>query len=278
MNSPSNNKNISELRLPSGTLRILQITDTHLYADPQGQLLGINTLDSFQCVIEQIRQNNWPVDIVLVTGDLVHDASPTGYQQLSDLLDNFELPVYCLPGNHDVPEIMHEHLKSEFVSCPQTIDLQGWRLILLNSVKPNSEGGHLADDELQGLQQALANNDKHTLISLHHQPVPVGSTWIDSMTLDNADKMFEIVDQAPQVRGILWGHVHQQFDQMRGQVHLMASPSTCVQFAPESSDFSVDKQAPGFRLLALTPDGQVRSQVIRTAAIPLGLDLASSGY
>ena len=45
--------NLRESNFPAGTLRVLQLTDTHLYSDPVGTLLGINTLDSFQQVIRQ---------------------------------------------------------------------------------------------------------------------------------------------------------------------------------------------------------------------------------
>jgi Icc protein len=58
----------------------------------------------------------------------------------------------------------------------------------------------------------------------------------------------------------------------------MASPSTCVQFAPRTEDFQVDEEPPGFRLLALLPDGSIRSEVVRTQEMPQGLELASSGY
>ncbi len=58
----------------------------------------------------------------------------------------------------------------------------------------------------------------------------------------------------------------------------MASPSTCVQFAPRIDDFQVDEEPPGFRLLALLPDGQIRSEVVRIDEMPQGLEIASSGY
>jgi len=277
-NTGAYNEDLSQHRFPPGTLKVLQITDTHLYAEPESRLLGINTLDSFRSVIEEFRQTGWPVDLVLATGDLVHDASPSGYRQLAEMLDAFGLPVYCLPGNHDQPQIMREYLVSSHVTTPQVVDRGNWRIVLLDSVIVGEVGGHLEDAQLTLLREALRDSDKPTLVTLHHQPVAVGSQWIDSMGLDNGDALLRIVDQAPQVRGVLWGHVHQTYDDMRGHIRLMASPSTCVQFAPNSDDFALDEQQPGFRLLALTPDGKVHSQVLRTLDMPLGLDLASSGY
>jgi len=266
------------LRLPTGTLRVLQLTDTHLYADPDGTLLGINTLASFEAVLQMVRAADWQPDLVLATGDLVHDASPDCYRQLADALAAFDVPVFCLPGNHDLPEVMRQHLRNGHVTTAPVQDHGDWRFIMLDSVIPQEPGGHLAQAQLELLAAALDDSRDHTLVCMHHQPVDVGSAWIDTMTLDNPDALFDVLDGHDQVRGLLFGHVHQTFDAVRRQVRLMASPSTCVQFMPHSDEFQVDREPPGFRLLALLPDGTIRSEVLRTADVPHGVELASAGY
>lgn len=270
--------NLRESHFPAGTLRVLQLTDTHLYANPVGTLLGINTLDSFQRVIEHFRDYHWPLDVLLATGDLVHDASAEGYAKVGEILSSFGVPVFCLPGNHDVPPMMRQHLRAKRVHTHPVMDHGTWRFVMLDSVIPGEEGGRLAADQLGLLEEALASTDRHTLICMHHQPVDVGSAWIDTMAIDNPAPLFEIIDRHPHVRGILWGHVHQTFEARRRGVRLMASPSTCVQFTPRIDDFQVDEEPPGFRLLALLPDGSIRSEVVRTDEMPSGLELASSGY
>ena len=271
-------KNLREINFPPGTIRVLQLTDTHLYANPVGTLLGINTLDSFQRVIQHFREHHWPLDILLATGDLVHDASPEGYELMGEMLAEFNVPVFCLPGNHDVPPVMRQHLGRQQVYTDIVRDHGAWRFIMLDSVIPGEEGGRLAQTQLDQLREALESSDRHTLVCMHHQPVNVGSAWIDTMAIENPEPLFEIIDRHPQVRGILWGHVHQTFEARRGQVRLMASPSTCVQFTPLIDDFQVDEEPPGFRLLALLPDGTIRSEVVRIDEVPQGLEVASSGY
>ena len=271
-------KNLREIKFPPGTIKVLQLTDTHIYANPVGTLLGINTLDSFKRVIQHFREHHWPLDLLLATGDLVHDASPDGYSLMGEMFAGFDVPVFCLPGNHDVPPVMHKHLARDQVCTDVVRDHGAWRFIMLDSVIPGEEGGRLEQAQLDQLQQALESNDRHTLVCMHHQPVNVGSAWIDTMAIENPEPLFEIIDRHPQVRGILWGHVHQTFEARRGQVRLMASPSTCVQFAPLIDDFQVDEEPPGFRLLALLPDGTIRSEVVRIDDIPQGLEVASSGY
>lgn len=264
--------------LPQDCLRILQITDTHLYGDNAGRLLGVNTLDTFRSVLKSFLATGWQPDLILATGDLVHDATPRGYQQLAGMLDELGVPVYCLPGNHDDPETMQKHLCGSRVSCPKSVVHKGWRLILLDSVVPGQVGGSLSTLEIEQLRKALRQPALPTLISLHHQPVPIGSTWIDRMGLDNSMALQHAIAGHPEVKGLLWGHVHQEFDDQLNGVRLMASPSTCVQFEPDTENFSVDQREPGFRLLALMPDGQILSEVQRINRMPVGLDVASAGY
>lgn len=264
--------------LPAGTLNLIQITDTHLYADPERRLLGLSTLESLREVLRQVEDEQATPDLVLATGDLVHDASPAGYRRAAEELRSLGAPVYGLPGNHDVPDTMRLHLEAHGVSCAGELRLGGWQILLLDSVILGEEGGHLADAELKRLEVALQEGEGHVLICLHHQPVPVGSAWIDTMALDNGDAFFKLVDACPRVRGVLWGHIHQEFNGLRNQVKLLASPSTCVQFAPKTEDFQVDMAPPGYRHLALLPDGRIQTEVKRLAAYPEGLDLASAGY
>ena len=82
-------------------IKVLQITDTHLFADSQGCLLGLNTEQSLQAVISQIRAHRHATDLILATGDLVHDGTAAAYRRIFSHLGSFDQPVYCLPGNHD---------------------------------------------------------------------------------------------------------------------------------------------------------------------------------
>jgi Icc protein len=265
--------------LSNRTLRILQLTDTHLYADPDGRLLGQNTRRTLDLVLDLALRNLGRVDSVLLTGDLVHDESPEGYGYLKGRLAALSAPCYCLPGNHDQTQVMSKALDGHTMQVDSEIRLGSWSLVLLDSTIPGEDGGHLGDIELARLEHTLAQRpDDPTLICLHHQPVPVGSAWIDTMALDNPDAFFDIVDRHSQVRGILWGHVHQEFTSRRKGVLLMGSPSTCVQFLPGSQDFAIDVRTPGFRWLDLHPDGRITTGVERIASFPAPLDPAAGGY
>ena len=259
-------------------LRILQITDTHLYATADGQLLGLNTLHCLQRVTELARRGPAP-DLVVASGDLTHDATEEAYRRLRNCLKDLEAPVYCLPGNHDEAGMLKKHLQTPPIHTTSALIRGQWQLLFLDSTVAGKEGGHLAKPELAALASSLHEHpDLQTLIFVHHQPVPIGSSWLDSMAIDNPDKLFAVVDNHPQVRGIVWGHVHQEFDQTRKNVRLLATPSTCLQFTPQCETFSVDSLPPGFRWLELHREGRIETGVERLAEIPGTIDLTSRGY
>ncbi len=81
------------------------------------------------------------------------------------------------------------------------------------------------------------------------------------MALENPEAFFDVIDRHPQVRGILWGHIHQSFEAQRHGVQLIRTPSTCVQFKPRHGVFEADALGPGYRWLGLSPDGQIRHTV-----------------
>jgi len=91
-------------------LRVVQLSDCHLFADTQGKLLGLNTQFSLDKVLELIRGEQPSPDLILATGDLSQDASFESYQRLEQALSGFPAPVYWLEGNHDKPAPMLQAL------------------------------------------------------------------------------------------------------------------------------------------------------------------------
>jgi Icc protein len=262
-----------------GALRILQISDAHLYGDSSQRLAGMNTDESLRGVLEMAQASLSPVDLILATGDLVHDSSPEGYQRLKNLLKTLATPVYFLPGNHDNIEVMNANLQDASISMPAAAEHGPWLIIMLDSSLLDAERGHLAASELEKLDANLQQHpDKHVLISLHHQPMPSGCAWLDKMALDNPEAFYSVIDRYSNIRCVLWGHIHQTFQAERNGVLMLSAPSTCIQFTPNNDKFEIDPIPPGFRWLNLLPDGSIETGVEHLATTPSGLDLKTAGY
>jgi Icc protein len=263
---------------PGEALRIVQITDTHLYADPEGRLLGLNTRHCLDSVIELMLQSP-PPDVIVASGDLAHDGSPSAYRQLRSSLARTGVPAYCLPGNHDDTRNLREHLSEGGCHCVRELVVNGWQLLFLDSTVTGSDAGHLASAELSWLESTLGSRPSTpAVIWLHHQPLAIGSAWLDQMKVDNGHTLLALLDHHPQVRAVVWGHVHQVVDRQRNGVRLLASPSSCAQFMPGSERFAVEQIPPGFRWLTLQRDGSLETGVKRLARMPGEIDLSGRDY
>ena len=97
-------------------LLVAQITDMHLFAAIDRQLLDLPTNDSLQAVLERLAKLQPKPDILLLTGDLSQDGSHKSYQRLQNLLVPFEIPTYWLAGNHDNLPVMQQVLSHPPIS------------------------------------------------------------------------------------------------------------------------------------------------------------------
>ena len=225
---------------------------------------GVITYDTFCAVVDHAMSNPARPDIIIATGDLVQDETKAGYEAFRAILEKCDVPVYCIPGNHDAPSIMADVLGTAPFHVGDELQRGNWSLIMLNSFSRGDDGGRLGQNELTRLQASLQKNRSlHTLICVHHHPIPMGSRWLDGVSLRDADNFFEIVNRYSQVKGILWGHVHQESHHIIDGVEWMSTPSSCVQFKPGSKDFALSSEAPGYRHLSLYADGRIETAVHR---------------
>lgn len=244
-------------------IKLIQITDTHILDQGHDEFYGFNTTDSLKNVISAINRKEQDADIILLTGDLVQEPSTTAYQKLAAILSSLTIPLYCLAGNHDDPEIMAYVMGVNGAGANRLVKLGNWLLILLNTHLPGEHGGKLSSDELSFLNKTLERHtNQHVLIALHHHPFSINSAWMDKMALFNGDELLKIIDQYEQVKVIIWGHIHQAFEAIRNQKKFLGTPSTGTQFKPGSDVFALDDKPPGYRKILLHRNGDVNSQVV----------------
>lgn len=257
---------------------LVQLSDSHLFAEADGTLLGMNTRDSLRQVIERVQAEQPHIDLVIASGDLSQDGSLESYQGFAQMTACLDAPARWFAGNHDELPGMEAAAAGTDWLQPVT-DIGNWRVTVLNSAVPGSVPGFLADDQLQLLAQALSEApERHHLVCLHHHPVSIDCKWMEPIGLRNPHALFELLDRFPQTRALLWGHIHQEIDRPQGSLRLLASPSTCIQFKPLSEDFALDELAPGYRWLRLLPNGQIETGVSRVPGFVFTADFGGTGY
>lgn len=243
-------------------MNLLHFSDPHLFADPDEELRGVRTLQSLRGTVAAALQRNGLPDAILVSGDIAQDESADAYGHFRATFADLGVPVLCLPGNHDDPAIMRDLLdRPPFSFCGHLHD-QHWLVAALSTHLDGQAAGFLANSELERLDLLLRRFPKHqTLVALHHHPVPSGSAWIDELGLENAAALLALLARHRQVRGCLFGHIHQALQRRHGRLAMLSVPSTCDQFRRGSDHFAVDELPPGYRWLRLQPDGLLSSAV-----------------
>lgn len=274
-------ENLLKLPVAGGAgVRVLQITDTHLFADKRGTLLGINTWDSYQAVLAAIGARRHACDLVVATGDLAQDQSIGAYQHFAEGIASLPAPCVWLPGNHDFQPAMYGTLRQAGISEARVVYAgDAWQIILLDSQVFGVPHGELSEYQLEWLGNTLAlAPERHTLLLLHHHPFPVGCGWLDQHSLRNATELDQILTQWPRVNTLLCGHIHQEMDADWNGRRLLATPSTCVQFKPHCANFMLDMVEPGWRWLELHADGSLTTEVCRLKSKAFCPDMDSEGY
>jgi len=247
--------------------RIIQISDTHLAREPGPIRPGYPDSDrQLDAVLAALRAREPQPECLLLTGDLAEDPQPEAYARLLEHLTRHAdgWPVAAVAGNHDDPATLQQVLAGAGHGVHGHRRLGDWLLVGLDSCRPGHAGGQLATDELDRLEDTLAQHPQApSVIAVHHPPVPIGSAWMDRMGLANPAALFAVLDRHPQVRACVFGHIHQDFRGERRGVQLLGCPATCVQFRPHADQLEVDPRPAGYRVLELHADGRLSSRVER---------------
>ena len=256
--------------LLADALRVLQVTDTHLYPDINGELQGVNTFQSFRTVMNHALEGAIP-DLLIATGDLAQEPDRVTYNIFLEVVrEVYQGPLVCTPGNHDLKVPFGEILPTQMMS------LSGWYFVPLDSHVDNRVEGHVSQIQLENLQKVLVHNcPGPTIVFGHHPPVKVGAEWLDQHRMKDGDQLVNMMNSSGNVRGYICGHVHQAYESGIGGLRVLTTPSTCFQFEPASNRFAVAEGTPGYRWLELSPDGSIKTEVVHVPTGELALDLES---
>jgi len=198
-----------------------------------------------------------------MTGDVIQDDSRGAYDQFRELIEPIGLPVYCVPGNHDSRKLMREALSEPPFHYCATLRRDNWLVIGVDSCVHDSAEGRVEETELGQLEDEISATDaEHVLVCLHHPPLPMGSTWLDTVGLSNGAEFLDSITRSGRVRAAIFGHVHQDFHQLHESIQIIGTPSTCRQFKTGSDEFALDDNPPAYRRIYLHSDGSVESELI----------------
>jgi Icc protein len=239
--------------------RLLQLTDCHLLAEPQGVYQQIQPYQHLLTLLSALK--NQCFDAVLLTGDLTQDHSLASYQLLADAFREWPSPVFYLPGNHDEPLLMAQAFAQPPFSAATVLQASGWRWLLLNTKGPTPAGEFDAFQQQQ-LAQNIRNSSSPLWLFCHHHPVPIGAA-IDRHGLQQPEGLLRLVADHPQVKGLAHGHCHYGYQtQHASGFMIVGCPATSVQFTLADEWYTEDHGPQGC-IWTFAANGDVKWEFIR---------------
>jgi Icc protein len=241
---------------------VAQVTDCHLPSDPQQRYRGIDPHKNLKALLKKVRAIK--PDLLLATGDLSEDGGRPSYLALQKYFKPLHIPVLALPGNHDDPALLADIFPGSPVHSIAVSEHGPWQIIRLNSCLAGRPEGVLSEVSLTMLEHFL-NHHQHAplLIAVHHQPITIGSPWIDKYPLTETQAFLRLVDKHANVKAVVWGHVHQVFETRRNGTAMLAGPSSAINALPGAQRFIPDETGPACRWLELGADQTISSGIVR---------------
>jgi 3',5'-cyclic AMP phosphodiesterase CpdA len=202
-------------RYPAAKRVIAHVSDTHLL-DGGAPLGGrADTVGALRQVVAQLERLGDRLDAIVVTGDVTDLGEPDAYRRVRELVDPLAessgARVVWVMGNHDVRGPFREGLLDEPASdepVNQVVDLDGLRVIALDTSVPGWHHGRLDDASLAWLDRVLAEPaPEGTILAMHHAPLATPLALMDVLELQGQDALAEVV-RGRDIRLILGGHLH----------------------------------------------------------------------
>ncbi len=244
----------------------IQITDPHLRSDESGRYNGAESLAGLRIVLEHVRAHFEVPAGFLVTGDLVHDGSRSGYRHFVDAFAGWDCPVHVIPGNHDEPAILSELLPRGNITQSDSLAAGGWAIFFLDSRVEGREDGSVPPARLSRLRERLAGSAcRHALVAMHHN-LPAHPRRGVVSSVDNAAEVMAWLSRQPRIRAVLSGHVHQEMCVLAGGVLYLGAPTPAYQSLSASGQPT--GEVPGYRRIELFDDGTLLADTIRITSSP----------
>ena len=245
-------------------LRFIQISDTHISADPHYNQDGAmhTPLVGAKSLVHQINALPFTPDFVLHTGDVAYNPDETAYPVAREIQSAIQVPIYYLVGNHDDSSALQRIMVgTSETKTPFDYEfvVNGVQIVALDSNrKAQNWCGRVSDEQLAWLEAIThAKDDRPLIVTLHHPVLPMGSVfWDEWMHLENGEEFHKaLLPARDRLRGVFSGHVHQNTDITRDGITYVTAKSSWYQIHnyPNQEKPEPDRFAdPGFSIVAVT--------------------------
>lgn len=219
---------------PPARRTIVHLSDTHLLAGDAPLGGRYDTRRGVERAVAAIDRIRIRPDAVVCTGDLTDLGEPEAYAALRSVLEpaaaRWAAPLVWVAGNHDERGALRAGLlggepTEEPVAAVH--DLDGLRLVVLDTSVPGWHHGDIDDAQLRWLAGVLAEPAPlGTLLAMHHPPLPSHIPFFDILELRDQPRLAAVL-AGSDVRGILAGHLHYSTSGTFAGIPVTVAAATC---------------------------------------------------
>ncbi|MEK0315528.1 metallophosphoesterase family protein [Cohnella sp. 56] len=255
------------------SMRFVHLTDTHMNApSSDGPFAKFKLAEKVKQTCRHIQEANIAPAFVLITGDLSHEGDAADYAYIRTVLDECSAlvgaPVHVVLGNHDHRSAFRQGYLGETPSEEAyyySHDIDGLRLIGLNSQTPGRHDGEIDAAQLAWLSDELAQPAPlGTIVAIHHPMMSVRGMPGDHL-LANRAQLGEVL-AGTDVIGVMAGHVHSNnVGTYRGIVNVAAAGTA---FTGEMADADNYKMVNfcGYNVVDVSEEGiSIQTTVLPTS-------------
>src|SRR6201997_258072 len=213
----------------SGELRFVQISDSHIGFDKPANTDVTATL---RAAIAKIKAAPEQPSFVLHTGDLTHLSKPAEFDTLQQVLSELSVPVFYVPGEHDLLDDDGKSYLERFGKGTQgagwqSFDKNGVHFIgLVNVVNLKAGGlGSLGKEQLEWIEQDVKRLKSSTPIVVFAH-IPLWSVYPEwGWGTDDSAQALSYLKRFGSV-SVLNGHIHQVMQKVEGHVTFPTAMAT----------------------------------------------------
>lgn len=205
---------------------------------------------------------------ILLTGDIAaKTGSEAEYAEVAAAVAHTPIAILPCSGNHDDPARL-----STLFGVPMrgdrldyAVDVNGVRIVVLDSSRPGMVAGTLDADQLSWLDDELAAHPG-ALVALHHPSVDVGDSMFDQIRLDDAAAGgLAAVCERRRPIAVLHGHAHRAHHGTIGGAPLFVCPSSAYGFESSGDRLVPVPHAPRYAVHRVE-DGRISTDVVDASA------------
>ncbi|MEI5584761.1 MULTISPECIES: phosphodiesterase [unclassified Agromyces] len=214
---------------------LLHISDTHLLGGGRRLYDRVEADRYLRELFEQFEASGGRPDAIVFTGDLADRGESEAYDLIRRIVEpaaaRLGSRVIWVMGNHDDRDAFRRALLGDVVGGQRPVDrvddVNGLRVITLDTSVPGSHHGELSGDQLDWLAEELSiPAPDGTILAMHHPPIPSVLDLAASVELRDQGALAEVV-AGSDIRSIIAGHLHYSSTAVFAGVPVSVASASC---------------------------------------------------